>query len=704
ITDCAAACLATISKQYGLSISITKIREIAGTDRSGTNAFGVAKAAQALGFNAKTVRGTPEEFMQPFQLPAIAHVIKDNLLHYVVIHSISPKEIIIADPAEGIVNYTPKEFLKIWSGILILLTPAETFQKGDETIGLFKRFFKLILSHKKLLVHIFISSIIYTLLGLIAAFYFKILIDDILADNLKNSLIIFSIGLLLVNIFKLVLNGFRNHLLLYLGQKINVSLILQYYRHVIRLPMSFFDSRQIGEILSRLSDAGKIMSAVSGATFSIMIDTLMVLISAVVLLIYNKNLFFISLAFVPFHMALAWFVIKPFQKVHRKEMENAAKTQSFLVESLSGIMTIKSLNGEERANIETEKRFINYMKTNFKAGWMGNLASSVDGLINSLGEVLILLIGGFYVIEGKLSVGQLITFNALFAYFFGPIKNLINLVPSFQEAYIASDRLGEILDLDSEKQNEHKKIILDKIQGNIEFKGVDFRYGTRNLVLKNINLKINRGERVAIVGESGSGKTTLVKLLLNYYKSENGDILIDGYNIKDINIESLRDRTGYIPQDIFLFSGTIAENISFGVECTNVQEIVEASKKAMAHEFINEMEQRYDSFVGERGATLSGGQKQRIAFARVILKNPDLLVMDEATSNLDTITEKSIQATIKNVSEGKTTIIIAHRLSTIRNCQKIVVMDKGEIKEIGSHEELIKLKGIYSSFWNNQAD
>jgi ATP-binding cassette subfamily B protein len=704
ITDCGAACLATISKQYGLKISITKIREIAGTDKLGTNAFGMVKAAQTLGFNTKAVKAQPENLFESFPLPAIAHVIKNNLLHFVVIHEITKEKLVIADPAEGIVNYTHEDFLKIWSGVLILLTPSETFEKRDETTGLFERFFKLIIVQKELLVHIFVASIIYTLLGLVGAFYFKVLIDDILADNLKNSLIIFSIGLLLVNLFKASLNAFRQHLLLYLGQRINVSLILQYYRHVLGLPMSFFDSRQVGEILSRLTDAGKIMNAISGATLSVMIDTLMVIVAGIVLFIQNKNLFLISLIFVPIHIILAWAFVKPFQKIHRKEMEKAALTESYLVESLNGIHTIKSLNGEEHANLETEKRFISFIKTSFKSGWMKNLSGSLEEIFNSFGEVLLLCIGGIYVIEGKISIGQLITFNALFVYFFNPIKNLINLLPSLQEAYIASDRLGEILDLEAEKHNEHKKIMLNTIKGDIEFKDLDFRYGTRQQILKKINLKISAGERVAIVGESGSGKTTLIKLLLKYYLPEHGDILIDGYNIKDINIESLRDRIGYIPQDIFLFSGTINENISFGVDFATPNDIVEASKKAMTHDFINEMPLRYDSFVGERGSTLSGGQKQRLAFARVILKNPSMLILDEATSNLDTVTEKAIHSTIDSISEGKTTIIIAHRLSTLKSCSKIVVMDKGEIIEVGSHDELVKSKGMYYELWKNQIE
>lgn len=705
ITDCGAACLATISKQYGLKLPISKIREIAGTDTQGTNAYGLVKAAKELGFSAKAVKAKPEHLTKELILPCIAHVVIDGqLLHYVVIHQVKKDTIIIADPGKGLVKYTKEEFCKIWTGVLLFLVPEESFKKRDETVGLFKRFFSMILPHKSLLVHIFTASIVYTALGLISAFYFKFLIDDILSNNLQNTLIVFSIGMLLLNIFQVLLNAFRQHILLYLGQKINVTLITKYYSHVLELPMSFFDSRKVGEILSRLNDAGKIMQAISGATLTVMIDVLMMFIAAIVLGIQNTNLFLVSLVFVPIHIVLAWAFVKPFQNVHRSEMEKAADTESYLVESLGGVATIKSLNGEDLASYETENRFVKYVRANFKAGWMQNLSSSSEGLVNSLSTVVILWVGGIQVIKGNISIGQLITFNALFSYFFDPIKRLINLIPSMQEAYVASDRLGEILDLDSEKLNEGKKVNIEKLKGHIEFKNLNFRYGTREPVLKDINLIIKAGEKVAIVGESGSGKTTLAKLLLKYYMPEKGELLIDGHHIQDINIESLRDNIGYVPQDIFLFSGTIRENIAFGIDNPKTEEIVEAAQKAKAHDFINELQLRYETMVGERGSTLSGGQKQRIAFARTILKKPNMLILDEATSSLDSATEKAIHNTVDHISKGITTIIIAHRLSTIRSCDRIVVMEKGKIIENGSHDELLALKGKYSELWKSQVD
>ena len=703
ITDCGAACIAIISRQYGLKIPITKIREVAGTDTKGTNAFGLIKAAKELGFSAKGVRAEKEHLTKELPLPCIAHVIKGNLLHYVVIHEIKEKEIIIADPAEGIVKYTPEKFCEMWSGVLLLMVPGEKFEKRDETTGLFTRFFGLLLPHKRLLLEIFISSILYTIMGLAGAFYFKYLIDSILVDGLIKTLHIISTGLIILTILRIAMNAFRRHLLVYLSQKIDISLILTYYQHVLELPMTFFDSRKVGEIISRLSDASKIRNAISGATITVMIDTLMVIVGAIVLYIQSSVLFGIASIVIPFYIVAVWSFNRPFREIHRKEMEQGAELQSYLVESISGAATIKAFNAEDEANLETEGRFIKFIKSIFKASWLRNLQSSIQITLTSVSEILIIWIGGLQIIKGNLSIGQLITFNALLAYFYGPIQNLIDLQPQLQEAYVASDRLGEILDLEIEKKDEKNKIIMEKLQGKFEIKNIEFSYGTREKVIKNISFDIQAGEKVALVGESGSGKTTLAKLLLKYYLVQEGEILIDDYNIKDLSYKSLRDRIGYVPQDIFLFSGTVRENIAFGVNNISMEEIVDAAKKSRAHEFINKLPLRYETHVGERGSNLSGGQKQRIAIARAILKNPDILILDEATSNLDTATERAIHQTIKHVSKGITSIIIAHRLSTILSCDKIILLEDGKIKEMGSHQDLLALRGDYYKLWQSQS-
>lgn len=716
ITDCGAACLATICKQNGYRIGITKIREAAGTDKQGTNVAGVIKAAEQLGFSAKGVKGNREAFFSEFPLPCIAHVIVDgNLLHYVVIHKITKKRIIIADPGVGIVKLSPEEFFGEvhndykppkyqWSGVLILLVKNEEFQKGGETNGLFSRFFYLLLPQKKLLMHIFLASLVYTVLGILGAFYFQELIDSVLPDGLKKTLMTLSVGVILLNVFKVILNAFRSHLLLYLSQKLDIALLLGYYRHVLELPMNFFGTRKVGEIISRFNDAGKVRDAISGATLTIMIDTIMAIAGAVILYIQNPKLFVIALIIVILYFIIVVAFNKWYEKLNRRQMEDNAQLTSYMVESLNGIQTIKSYNAERKANLETERKFVKLLRSIFNLCWVENLQTSLKTFVELVGGIIILWVGGISVINGNMTIGSLITFNALLAYFLDPVKNLINLQPQMQTAVVAADRLGEILDLEAEKtEKEYHKLQPDSIAGDIEIKNLKFRYGTRRLVLDDINLTIKKGQKVAFVGESGSGKTTLSKLLLHMYSPEKGEILINNNNIEDIKIEKLRVRIAYIPQETFLFSGTIYENLALGTDDISIDNIIEASKKAQAHDFINELPLRYETYLEENGANLSGGQRQRLAITRAMLKKPDILILDEATSNLDAITERALDKTISEFSKEMTTIFIAHRLSTIKNCDKIFVLEKGKIIESGNHKELTESGGKYAELVRQQS-
>lgn len=704
ITDCGAARLATVSKQYGLKMPISKIREVAGTDKQGTNAAGMIKAAEKLGFTAKAVKGDQNAFFSEFPLPAIAHVVVDGaLLHYVVIHKITQKQVVVADPAKGIVKYTPEEFFKQWTGILILLVPSERFEKGDETESTLSRFFKLLLPQKKLLFDIFLASLVYTILGVGASFYFKVMMDDIVPNGLEKTLHVVSVGVILLYLFQTLLGAFRSHMMLYLSQRLDISLILGYYRHVLKLPMNFFGSRKVGEIVSRFTDASKVRDAISGATLTIMIDTLMAIIGGVILYMQNSSMFGIAFIIVLLYAVIVFAFNKPLKNINRKVMEDNSQLTSYLVESLNGIETVKSYNAERSAGIETEKKFVRFMRSIFKNGWINNLSGSLSGFLSMAGGAAILWLGAYKVIKGEMTLGELITFNALLGYFLTPVKNLINLQPMMQTAIVAAERLGEILNLNMDAENtEVQKIVPKTLKGDIQLQNIDFRYGTRQLVLNGINLNIKQGEKIALVGESGSGKTTLVKLLMNFYQAENGEIILNNYNLKDIDLETLRDKIAYISQETFLFSGTILENLTLGMDNPDMEKVIRVTKMTRCFDFINELPMRFETMLGENGTNLSGGQRQRLAIARALLKKPDILIMDEATSNLDSITERAIENTINETTDEITTIIIAHRLSTIMKCDKIYVMDKGQIIESGNHFDLMDKGGFYYELWKEQ--
>ncbi|NOW06968.1 peptidase domain-containing ABC transporter [Clostridium beijerinckii] len=702
--DCGPACIATISKQYGLKMPVSKIREAAGTDLEGTSVYGVVQAAEKLGFNTKAVRvSEKEEIFNNLPTPLIAHVIIDNtLLHYVVIHEISKKCILVSDPARGMIKYSPEEFFKIWSDILIFMTPTATFKKGDETKGIFQRFWGLIKIQKGLLINIFLTSLLITVLGVSGSFYFKFLIDDILPNDLSKDLFSISIAMLVLTIFKITTEFFRSILLIYMAQNIDIPLLLGYYKHVIRLPMSFFSTRKVGEIISRFNDGDKIRNAISSATITLMIDVIMALVGGGILYIQSSQLFFSCLIPIILYLVLVSGFKNKLKQINREVMEAESVLTSYLVESLEGIETIKSFNSESLVEIRTENKFFSFMKSCFKHGYIYNLQFTLRSVISGIFSICLLWFGGSLVLKGEITIGQLISFNALLAYFIQPIERLINLQPQLQEAVVASDRLGEILDLDLER-SINEKIKPKSLVGDINLKHVNFQYGVRDAVLNDININIKKGDKIALVGQSGSGKTTIAKLLMGFYKLEDGEIIINDYNIKDIDKEILRDKVGYISQDSFLFSGTIRENLELSRKDVTYEDMIYACKKAQIHEYIESLPSRYETLLEEKGANLSCGQRQRISIARALLKEPEILIMDEATSNLDSITEKAIQKTLEECSGNLTTIIIAHRLSTIMRCNMIYVIDKGKIVEAGTHKELLEKRGYYYNLWSVQS-
>lgn len=700
-TDCGAACLATIAKHYGKTISINRIRMYAGTDAQGTSGLGIVRAAESLGFSCKGVMSPDKTLRSDLPFPVIAHVKKDVLDHYIVIYRVG-KKIMIGDPAEGMQKMTEKDFDAIWTGVFFVLIPNEKFEQTNETKGLFARFFYLLIPHKKLLAEIAIGSIIMSFLGVASAFYFRFLVDEILYSGAMQTLTIFSIGYLVVIIFQTLLGWSRNQLMMYLSNKIEAVLVLDYFQHILRLPMEFFNTRKTGEILSRLGDTATIRQTISSTTLGVAIDSLMLVVGGFFLFVFGSNLLVIAAIPVVLSALLVWLFAKPYKTRLKQKAVIDAEKQSTLVECINGIATIKALSTEKQAFQRAEFQIVDSIKRGITLGTFSNSQGSLRDILSSAGTLAVYWIGSLNILNGTMSLGQLLSFVTLSGYFLGPFGRLLTLQPALQEAFVASDRLSEILDMPEEGETNATNIQTGALQGKIEVKNLSFSYGTRGITLKNINFDIQPGQKVAFVGSSGSGKTTMTKLLMKFYAWQEGDILIDDYSLKDINTDRYRKQVGYVPQEILLFSGTIAENIAWGSEGATGQEIINAAVAAQAHPFICALPERYATHIGERGASLSGGERQRIAMARILLRKPKLIILDEATASLDSVSERAIMDTFNSVTEGVTSIIVAHRLSTISHCDVIFVFQNGEIIESGTHEELMAKGNAYHQLWSAQ--
>ena len=703
MTDCAAACLATICMYYKKETTITRLRDVLGTDIKGTTLNGLEDGARALGFDTKAIRVDKDGFKSKYTLPAIAHVItEEGLSHFVVIHKIKKDKVTILDPAKGVEKKEIDEFFKIFDGILLLMVPNNEFTPGkNKSGGMLSKFIQILLPQKSLFIYSIIGSVILTMLGIASSFFNKILMDEILPYGLKNQLKIFIIGFLVLGITQTILSAIRQHMLLYLSQKIDIPLLLGYFKHVYKLPMKFFTTRKVGDILTRFSDAGTIKNILTSISLSLIIDIILATVSAVILYIMNSTLFIVILALTVISAALIYIFKGPYKRINLKQMEAGARLNSHIIESLRGVETIKILAAEEKSIEKLEVEYIKNLKIAFKEGVLSNIQGSISNVVSTAGNLILMYIGATMVIDGKITLGSLMAFTSLSGYFMDPIGRLIGLQLQIQEASISLKRISEIYEVDKE-QIEDDKIKIEEISGDIDIENVTFRYGSRSPVLKDVSIKIPKGKKVALVGESGSGKTTISKLLLKYYTPEEGSINISGYDIEELDIYSLRRAMAYVPQNIELFSGSIRENVVLGKDNATYEEVKTACANASCNSFIEKLPAKYDTYLDEAGGGLSGGERQRLSLARALIKKSKFLILDEATSNLDFISEAKIYETLFVKGKNLTMLIIAHRLSTIRNCDIIYVMDKGTVVEVGDHETLLNKKGYYYRLYESQ--
>ncbi len=704
IQDCGAACLASIGNHFGVNLPIARIRQFANTDKRGTNVLGVIEAAEKMGFIAKGVKGGVDA-LDKIPLPAMAHVIvKEQLHHYLVIYSVSKGKIEVMDPAFGKMEiYTVEDFQKIWTGVLVLFAKNDDFRTFNDKTSAINRFWNLIQPHKTILIQALFGAIVFTILGLAMSIYIQKITDYVLVNGNRKLLNLLSISMLVIILLQAYIGSKKSIFVMKTGQLIDAKLILGYYKHLLSLPQRFFDTMQIGEITSRINDAVKIRSFINEVAIEMIVNVFIVIFSFSLMFTYYWKLALVILLVIPFY-ALIYFILNKFnKKVERKIMENAAELQTQLVESITHIRTVKEFGIEEFSNIKTENRFVKLLFTTYKSGLNSIFSASSTQFLASTFTVILMWIGSGYVIDRAITPGELFSFYALIGYFTSPVASLITMNKTAQNALIAADRLFEIMDLEREETENKIELKRENI-GDIKFENVSFRYGSRTEVFKNFNAIFKKNETTAIVGESGSGKTTLISLLQNLYPIKEGKIYIGDYDANFIHYKSLRNAIGVIPQQLNLFSGNIIENIALGEIFPNVQRILDLSKQLGINEFVEKLPNGFETQIGENGAMLSGGQKQRIAIARALYKNPEILLMDEATSSLDTASEKMVKDVIDNFKlQGKTIIVIAHRLSTIANADVILVMENGAIVEQGNHQELLNLKSKYFELWQKQS-
>ncbi|MDO4229041.1 MAG: peptidase domain-containing ABC transporter, partial [Capnocytophaga sp.] len=555
---------------------------------------------------------------------------------------------------------------------------------------------------KSILLQALIGAVIYTALGLSTSIYIEKITDYVLIDGNKRLLNLLSVAMIVILVFQVFLGAMKSVLTLQTGQKIDKHLILGYYKHLLKLPQRFFDTMKVGEIISRVNDAVKIRSFINDVSIQIFVNIFIVLFSFVLMFIYYWKLALVVALVIPLYIFVYWLTNRLNKKVERRAMEESAELESHLVESLNSIRTIKQFGIETFANNKTDNQFSILLKTIYKSVLNGLFSGSSSEFLSRVFTIVLLWVGAGYVIERAITPGELLSFYALIGYFTSPVSELIGMNKTIQNALIAADRLFEIMDLEREEITEKIELTPEGV-GDIHFKNVSFSYGTRVDVFEDFSCVIEKGKTTAIVGGSGGGKTTLASLIQNLYPLKSGKILIGDYDIAYISNYSLRNIVSVVPQQIDLFSGNVVENIALGEDFPDIQRIVDITKRLGILEFIEKLPNGFQTYLGENGSQLSGGQKQRIAIARALYKNPEILILDEATSSLDTESEQSIQKTLNEFREqGKTMLVIAHRLSTIANADIILVLQNGQIIEQGSHNELLSRDSTYKTMWEKQ--
>ncbi|HKM99250.1 MAG TPA: peptidase domain-containing ABC transporter [Candidatus Binataceae bacterium] len=699
-TDCGAACLAMITKFYGVPVGVARLRDLANTDQDGASMWSMAQAAETLGFHARGLQ-LSYDALTAILTPAI--VLWEGF-HYIVLYEIGDRHVIVGDPGIGIRKLPLDEFRRKWSGRALELTPTDRLKHTRPVRHSYRRFTAILQPYRGLMAEVFAASMVLNLFGLAVPLFTQVIIDRVVGQHAADLLNLLLVGMLFVAIFQAATTGLRRLLLIHIATHADVRLLADFLRHVMSLPMRFFDLRRVGDLVSRIDENEKIRVAMVGTIPGLVLDVSLALGYLGFLAYYNSKLMLVVAAMIPV-FAMMTILFTPAIRRNRKEwFAKHAEQWSYLIESLTGIATVKTMAVEAPVRWRWESLFVESVMFARREAHLENAYSTGANLLSTLASVLMLWYGARQVLADQMTIGQLIAFTVLAGNLIQPIMRLSDSWAELQDVRNAVQRLNDIFDTTPEENDSRTLLTLARIEGEIRFENVSFRYtpGQDRPTLANLSFEIRPGEKIAVVGRSGSGKTTLAKLILGLYSPTEGRVFIDGHDLKAVSRRNLRRRIGVVPQDVFLFSGTVRENIALGDPDTPFERVVAAARLAGAHDFVSEMALGYDTKVGERGMTVSGGQRQRIALARALLRDPDVLVLDEATSALDVESERAIQSNLDGACRGRTTIVIAHRLSTVRNADRIIVIDRGAIVELGTHANLLEKGGLYAHLVGQQ--
>ncbi len=702
--DCGVAALAMVLANYKTRLSLAKLRDLAKTDMEGTTALGIVKAANSLDFETMPIQADLSLFdKKDLPYPFIVHVVKEGKYpHYYVVYGMKGDQLLIADPDNtvGKTKMTKDHFNEEWTGVSIFIAPNPTYNPTKDKKRSLTSFIPVITRQKLLVINIVIAALLVTIVSILGSYYLQGIIDTYIPDNMKNTLGIVSLGLIFAYVIQQLLSYAREYLLIVMGQRLSIDIILSYIKHIFELPMSFFATRRTGEIVSRFTDANAIIEALASTMLSVFLDLGILIIVGTVLVVQNSTLFLVALIAVPAYALVVWLFMHSFSKMNNDQMQAGSMLSSSIIEDINGVETIKALNGEESAYHKIDHEFVTYLEKSFVYAKTKAVQNAIKSLLQLSLNVMILWVGAQLVMTNKISVGQLITYNALLGFFTDPLQNIINLQTKLQQASVANNRLNEVYLVDSEFKDSPQ--ITERIAPNSSLVAnhITYKYDFGATAIDDVSLTIAAGEKIALVGISGSGKSTLVKLLVNFFQPESGTISLGQIPLANIDKHELRAHINYLPQEPFIFSGSIMDNLLLGAKPGTTQEdVIRAVEIAEIKGDIEKMSQGFGTELAESG-NISGGQKQRIALARAILVDSPVLILDESTSNLDVLTEKKIIDNLMQLTD-KTIIFVAHRLTISQQVDRILTMKNGKIIEDGTHNTLLNAGGFYASLFNH---